>query len=105
VNKRLRIASVPEDINTCLSQLDPNEDSEELHRQFAQILGQKFFPLKSPPPFFQDIFHLVANTCCFPTYKIDYVVNLLDNASAARRRALMTPSSISPSYSYSLDCD
>ena len=100
VNRRLRIASVPGDINACLSQLDPNEeDSKELRQQFVQKLRHKFFPLKkSPPPFFQDIFDLVANTCCFPTCKMDYVVNLLDDA--ARRHAVMPPSSISSSYSY-----
>ena len=84
MNRRLRVAPVPEDINTCLSQLDPNEGSEKHHQQFIQKLRQKFFPLKKspPPPFFEKIFDLVANTCCFPTCEMDIVIKLLEVSRA-----------------------
>ena len=85
MNRRLRVASVPEDINTCLSQLDPTgkEGGEKHHQQFIQKLRQKFFPLKKspPPPFFEKIFVLVANTC-YSTCKMDNVVKLLEDARA-----------------------
>jgi len=95
VNRRLRVASVPEDINTCLPQLDPSGDEGgEKHReQFIQKLSQKFFPLKKspPPPFFEKIFDLVANTC-YSTCKMDKVIKLLEDARAVVMTSLV-PSS------------
>ena len=84
MNRRLDIASVPEDINTCMSQ--PNEESstelQHLWPGAIEKLRRKFLPLSSPSPFFQDIFDLVMNTCSVPTCKIDHVINLLERASA-----------------------
>jgi len=90
VGTRKDIASIPEDIEFCTrSQLspvpeDPNgEGCMEDPLQISQRLSRKFFPIKkkSPPPFIQKIFDLVANTC-IPTCKMDDVFNLLDKAGA-----------------------
>ena len=89
MDKRTHIGSVPDDIDTCISQLptiyeDP-KDSKETRQQFIQKLHKKFFPLKRTPPslFFEDIFGLVALTCYIQTCKIDDVVKLLADAALA----------------------
>ena len=94
MNRRSDIGSVPEDINTCKSQLqlptvheDPSgEGSTSLHQQATQKLSQKFFPLEnSPPPsFVQYIFDLVANTYIW-TFKMDDAIELLQKAQHVAR--------------------
>ena len=91
MNRRASIGTVPEDIETCLSQLklptvheNPNaKGTKDKHRQFIQKLRQKFFPFKrsTPPPFFQEIFDLVATTCTGPMCKMDDAISLLEKAS------------------------
>ena len=90
MNKRSHIGTVPEDIKACIPQLqlstvreDPNEEGKDTHQQLIQKLRRKFFPLKKspPPPFFQEIFDLVANTCSMSPCKMGNVIKLLERAS------------------------
>ena len=97
MRRRSDIASVPEDINSCMPpsrlqlrtiQEDLNGEGSEdphTHQQIIQKLRRKFFPLKEPPPFFQDIFDLVANTRSVSTCKIDLAINSLERASDVAR--------------------
>ena len=60
--------------------------------QIWERLRRKFFPTKnkSPPPFIDEIFHLVANTC-IPTCKMDDVFNLLKEADHSADYAIIEP--------------
>ena len=93
MNIRFDIGTVPDDINSCHRTMPqrPGHDpsSEDLHGQFIQKLRRKFFPLKNkrPPPFFENIFVLVANTCIAPTCKMDKVIELVDSALSVARCA------------------
>ena len=74
-----------------VQEVPKGEGSTDLVRQrIIEKLRRKFFPLERspPPPFFEDIFKLVADTCSLPslpTCKMDHVINLLEKASVARR--------------------
>ena len=89
MDRRHGIASVPEDINTCITQEGSNgERSAHPHQQLIENLHRKFFPRedKKPPPFFQNIFVLVANASIVATCEIDRVVDLLKGASDVARQ-------------------
>ena len=93
MNKGRSIASVPNDIETCIPkhsglQLVAEDSdgggSKDPHEQAVQTLCQKFFPNnhdKPHPPFIHEICRLVTLTCGIPKCSIDDVVDLLKRAS------------------------
>ena len=112
MNRRQDIASIPKDIKYCFSQLlqpvreDINgEGSKDPHRPIIQGLRQKFFPnKKKSPPFIEEIFNLVANTCSVSTCKMDDVIKLLKTASDVEQRDAQILTDISkPFTALSLD--
>lgn len=99
MNRRQDIASVPEDIEFCMSHLllvHEDSNGERGPHQISQRLRRKFFPIKKKPPphFVQEIFDLVANTC-IPTCKMDDVFNLLEKADDSLLSARLTQTSLS----------
>jgi len=101
VGRRQDIASIPKEIKNCIPQLppvheDPNgESSKDPHRPIIQGLRRKFFPNKklSPPPFIEEIFYLVANTCVSKC-KMDDVFGLLKKVDVALLTARLTQTSL-----------
>ena len=78
----------------------PTEAAKNITNNSSKNYVRSFFPLKkSPPPtFFEKIFDLVANTCCFPTCEMDVIIKLLEDA-----RPVVMTSSLFPSLTRNVD--